>query len=322
MRERIAIGLLVAALAGCDAAPPAVHLGTPAGPYRLAMTLTPAAPVPAAPAQIALTLTQEPAHTPVADPQIVHERALHTFIVARDFSSFAHLHHEDFAPRTDAERSAGVFHFPYVFPHAGDYRVVSEFVHRDRAWSKRFDLRIGGRTAPPAAPAAADLARERRVGTYVATLSVSPAQPVAGHEVELVVTLARDDRPVSDLKLWLGAETHLALWREDGAHFGHSHSYTPAMARMMEAMQSHRMDAAHSAAMMLEMMKLPATLEYPGPRVPVRHTFPAPGRYRLFFQFAPGGESLVLPFALDVAADDGRLDTHIDSIVKLAGAIP
>ena len=65
-----------------------------------------------------------------------------------------------------------------------------------------------------------------------------------------------------------------------------------------------------------------AALEYPGPRVPVRHTFPSAGRYRLFFQFAPGGEVLLVPFVLDVVADDGRVDTRIESIVKLAGAAP
>lgn len=313
--------LLLTALGGCDEAPPAAHIGSPDGPYRLALSLSPPAPPPATEALLEFALTQGPDRVPVADPQIVHERALHTFIVARDFTSFAHLHHEDFAPRTDAERADGRFRFPYVFPHAGDYRIVSEFVHRDRAWSKRFDLHIGEREAARA-PAAADLARERRVGPYTATLDVSPAVPVAGHEAELVVTLARDGRPVENLALWLGAETHLAIWREDGEHFGHAHSYTAAMARMMSAMQSHRMDAAHTAAMMLEMMKQPATLEYPGPRVPVRHTFPSAGRYRLFFQFAPGGEVLLVPFVLDVVADDGRVDTRIESIVKLAGAAP
>lgn len=323
MRERrgALVVALVAALAGCGEAPPAARIGTPDGPYRLALSLSPPAPPPATEALLEFTLTQGPAQAPVTDPQIVHERALHTFIVARDFTSFAHLHHEDYTPRTDAEREGGRFRFPYVFPHAGDYRVVSEFVHRDRAWSKRFDLRIGEVEAATA-PAAADLARERRVGPYTATLAVSPAVPVAGHEAELVVTLARDGRPVENLALWLGAETHVAIWREDGEQFGHTHSYTSAMARMMAAMQSHRMDAAHTAAMMLEMMKLPATLEYPGPRVPVRHTFPTAGRYRLFFQLAPGGESLVLPFALDVVVDDGRVDTRVESIVKLAGAAP
>ncbi len=309
---------VVFALAGCGERAPATRIGAPDGPYRLTLVLAPSAPAPGEHTALEFTLTQGPERKPVADPQIVHERALHTFIVARDFSSFAHLHHEDFAALTDEDRARGRFRFPYVFPQAGDYRIVSEFVHRDRAWSKRFDLRIGD-ADEVATPAASDLARERRIGPYVATLAVSPAQPVADHEAELVIGLTRDGRPVDDLQLWLGAETHVAVWREDGEEFGHTHSYTAAMARMMESMQGHRMDAAHSAAMMLEMMKLPTKLEYPGPQVPVRHRFPSAGRYRIFFQLAPGGESLVVPFVLDVVADDGRRDTRIDSIVKPTG---
>ncbi len=309
---------LVVALTGCGERAPATRIGAPDGPYRLTLTLTPPDPAPGADTALELALTQGPERKPVADPQIVHERALHTFIVARDFSSFAHLHHEDFAALTDEDRARGRFHFPYVFPQAGDYRIVSEFVHRDRAWSKRFDLRVGD-VSKSATPAVVDLARERQVGPYVATLAVSPTQPVADHEAELVIGLTRDGRPVDDLQLWLGAETHVAVWREDGEEFGHTHSYTAAMARMMASMQGHRMDAAHSAAMMLEMMKLPAKLEYPGPLVPVRHRFPSAGRYRIFFQLAPGGEPLVVPFVLDVVADDGDRDTRIASIVQPAG---
>lgn len=251
----------------------------------------------------------------MSDLQIVHERALHTFIVARDFSSFAHLHHEDHAPRTADDIAAGRFEFPYRFPREGDYRVVSEFVHRDRSWSRRFDLAIGRGGTKGAAPA--DLSRTRRVGDYSATLTSSPAVPVAGHEAELVLDLMRDGAPVTDLALWLGAEVHMAIWREDGEHFGHTHSYTPEMARMMATMHA---DGAHSAAMMLKMMAAPARLAYPGPRVPARHVFPTPGTYRLFCQLAPGGEAVVFPFAVSVVADDGNVDTRVESIVPLAAA--
>lgn len=312
---RGALLALVIGLGGCGDETPSQHIGTPDGPYRLALAVTPPVPAVGQTTTLEFTLTHGAGRTPVGDPQIVHERALHTFIVARDFSSFAHLHHEDFAPLTDADRARGRFRFPYAFPRAGDYRIVSEFVHRERAFSRRFDLRVGDGGTEPVAPA--DTARSRDVGAFTARLATSPAHPVAGHEAELVIELTRDGMPVRDLALWLGAEAHVAIWREDGEGFGHTHSYTAAMARMMASMQQHRMDAGHSAAMMLEMMAQPATLEYPGPRVPVRHTFPTPGRYRLFFQLAPGGAPLVVPFVLDVVADDGQADTRMESIVRV-----
>jgi len=307
------LGAALLGLAGCGEPAPAPLEGSPAGPYRLTLTLDPPLPQPGTDTLLNFELTQRANAEPVRDLQIVHERALHTFIVARDFSSFAHLHHEDFGPIDEVDRNAGRQRFAYRFPAAGDYRIVSEFTHRDRSWSKRFDLRVGD--AAPPTPRPVDLARTRRIGRYEARLAVSPAQPVAGHEAELVLELHRDGTPVTDLALWLGAEAHVAVWRSDGEQFGHAHSYTPDMARMMAAMQGHRMDAAHSAAMMLKMMSAPPRLVYPGPVIPVRHVFPTQGRYHVFMQCAPGGESLVVPFTVEVLPDDGTADTTMRTIV-------
>jgi len=300
---------VVATLAGCAPESVPVLEGSPAGPYRLTLRFAPTPPRPAVATRLAFDLTHTANGAPVQDLQVVHERALHTFIVARDFSSFAHLHHEDFAPLA-ASTGGATFEFPYTFPAAGDYFIVCEFTHRDRTWTKRFDFRVGdpaGRPTPRV-----DLARTRTVGAYTATLRSSPDRPVAGHEVELVLDIAREGVPVTDLRLLLGAEVHVAVWRLDGAHFGHTHSYTPAMARMMREMAGH---AGHSAAMMLKLMSQPAELVYPGPRVPIRFTFPEPGVYKLFLQCAPGGESVVFPFTLEALAPGAELPTAIDSIV-------
>ena len=310
------LGALSGLLGGCgEQAPPPLE-GSPAGPYRLILTLDPPRPTTDHDTDLAFRLIHSGNGQPVTDLQIVHERSLHTFIVARDFSSFAHLHQDDFVPVTAPERMDGRQHFPYRFPAQGSYRIVSEFVHRDRSWSKRFDVQVGPGAALRAA--APDFARERQVGPYHAVMSTSPARPVAGHETELVFELSRDGRPVTDLALWLGAEAHVAIWRSDGEFFGHTHSYTPEMARMMATMQGHRMDAAHSAAMMLKMMAAPPRLVYPGPVIPVRHVFPSAGTYHLFVQCAPGGASLVLPFVVAVVADDGQADTRLQSIVEVS----
>lgn len=298
-------------LAACGEETPAVREGVPAGPYRLTLAFEPADPQPGATTQVTLTLTRTATGEPVRDLQIVHERALHTFIVARDFSAFAHLHQEDFAPAGAAPDARGRFTFPYVFPHAGPYRILSEFTHRDRTWTQQFEFDVG--TFEPLASPQIDLARERDVEGYRARLGVAPVQPVAGHEAELVLELSRGDAPVTDLQLLLGAEVHVASWRSDGAHFGHTHSYTPQMAAMMRDMAGH--PGGHSAAMMLKMMSAPTTLVYPGPRIPIRITFPEPGIYHLFLQCAPGGRSVVFPFQVEVAAYREGMPTAFESIV-------
>ena len=287
--------------------------GTPPGPYRLTLEFAPAKPLPRTKTQLTFRLTHATNEAAVQDLQIIHERALHTFIIARDFSSFAHLHHDDFAPLTARDLAHGRFTFPYTFPQAGHYRIVNEFTHRDRTWMKQFDFTVG--TASTVPSVTIDLRRQRVVAGYRATLSVSPAILVAGYEAELVLNLTRDHQPVTDLQLLLGAEVHVALWRIDGEHFGHTHSYTPQMAAMMRAMAEHA--GQHSAAMMLKMMSAPASLVYPGPRIPIRYTFPEPGVYQLFLQCAPGGVPKVFPFMLEVVAHRDGMDTALDTIVPV-----
>ena len=158
-----------------------------------------------------------------------------------------------------------------------------------------------------------DLAREKAVADYQATLALSPPVAIAGYETELILDLTHEHQPVTDLQLLLGAEVHVALWRIDGEHFGHTHSYTPQMAAMMRAMAGH--SGTHSAAMMLKMMSAPAKLVYPGPRIPIRYTFPTPGTYQLFLQCAPGGVTTVFPFMVEVVAYRAGLDTVINTIV-------
>lgn len=310
-------GLLLA-LAGCGDAPAPLE-GRPEGPYRLLLTLDPSPPVPGRDTRFTFQVSRTADRTPVADLQRIHERYLHTFIVARDFSSFAHLHHEDFVPLTAEDLAHGTFRFSYRFPQAGAYRVQSDFTHRDRSWSKQFDVAVG---APGPSPVVAlDAAREQGVGDYRARLATSPEVPVAGQEAELVFTLSKNHEPVQNLQLLLGAEVHVAVWRLDGTQFGHTHSYTPQMAAMMAQMAGHTMSPEHSAAMMLKMMSLPATLEYPGPVVPVRHTFPEPGDYVLFAQFAPGGKDTTFRFMLHVAPGGGE-SPPLRSIVVPAASSP
>jgi len=297
---------------GCGDGAPEVLEATPSGPYRLTLAFDPAPPRPGIATQLTLSLSHSASGAPVSDLQIVHERALHTFIIARDFSSFAHVHQEDFGTLSEAQRRAAQFTFPYSFPRAGPYRIVSEFTHRDRGWMKQFDFDVGDYGDVPPAPRI-DLTRVREVEEYTATLAVSPAQPVAGHETELVVALARHQVPVTNLALLLGAEVHVALWRIDGEHFGHTHSFTPRMAKMMREMAGH--GGGHSAAMMLEMMSAPAELVYPGPRVPIRFTFPTPGTYQVFIQCAPGGKVVVFPFMVEAVPYRAGLPTTLDTIV-------
>ncbi|MFT4564894.1 MAG: hypothetical protein ACI9BW_004664 [Gammaproteobacteria bacterium] len=305
---------LANALSGCGSPEPTIIEGRPQGPYRMTFEAQPANPAPQQKTLLTERITLRRDGTPVRDLQVLHERVIHNFIVNLNFTSFAHIHHEDFAEIGEADLNDATLRFPYAFPGRGRYRIVSEFTHRNRSWTKHFDIAVGD---PPGAPnVQVDLAREISRGRYRASLSVSPTIPVAGFETELVLKLARDDKPVTDLELILGSEAHVALWRTDGQQFGHTHSYTPHMAAMMARMHDRTIDpqtrAKAMTEMMIEMSNMPSELVFKGPHVPLRFVFAEPGTYAVFVQCAPGGTAEVFDFMLEVEAYRDGMTTDID----------
>ena len=54
--------------------------------------------------------------------------------------------------------------------------------------------------------------------------------------------------------------------------------------------------------MMVQLMCLDAELVFPGPKVPIKYVFPAPGRYVVFLEVAPETTPRVFKFGLEVTA--------------------
>lgn len=316
----VGLSWLLLGLAGCEHSTEQYLIGQPARPFRLALTLSPFQPRVGQEVSLTFRLTDGDAQRPLVPLQILHERVLHTFIVSRDLSVFAHTHHEDFFPLRPQDLATATFHFPHTFPTAGEYMIVSEFTYMDRSWLKQFRFPVigpkqGQRLAPQAE---SGVVREKDFGPYRVTLRASPDPPVAGHEVELVCEFSRDGSPVTDLGLYLGTEVHMASWRLDGEHFGHQHTYTPEMAAMMRMMRDDELTPKMKAqmdAMMVQLMSGPAKQRYYGPKIPIHHVFAAPGLYKLFFETAPGGKRLVTDFIVRVVEYNEGVDTAIQSIV-------
>ena len=318
--QRALLVSLVAANLGCRRAQETVLVGQPSGPYRLELSVEP--PQLRVGQEVFLTyrVTDATTHQPLRDLQVLHERILHTFIVSRNFRTFVHTHHEDFFPLTPQDLATATFHYPHVFPHPGAYLIAGEFTHKDRSWVKQFTLTVSGEGTQDTVEE--DLGREKSFGQYQVSLRTSPDPPVVGHDTELVCHLTRKGVPVSDLGLYLGTEVHLAAWRLDGEHFGHQHTYTPEMAAMMAMMRDHTSDPNLMARMMVQLMRGPAKQVYRGPDLPVHHVFPAPGVYKLFFECAPRGKTLVADFMVKVAEYNEGIDTTVHSIVPLSDSPP
>jgi hypothetical protein len=301
MRPRLLLvaAAVVIATAGCrrDGDTSSVLIGRPAGPYRATLRLEPDHPRAGDASTVILAIEDARTSKPVSDLQVVHERMVHSFLVSRDFRHFAHTHHEDFAALRPEDVAAATFRYPHVFPFSGGYELVIEFTHRDRTWIKRFDFVVGEEAA--VTPPRLEPRREAKSGGYRFSLSVDPDPPVAGKEARLVCRIeTAAGEPVTDLEMVLGSEVHLATWRNDGEHFGHTHAWTPEMAAMMSEMAAMGHDT--SPGMSAMMMATPAVQHFHGPEVPLRHVFPEPGDYAIFLDLAPGGRRTVADFALRV----------------------
>jgi hypothetical protein len=318
--QRVLLAGLLTLLNGCGDEQPTVIEGYPRDPYRMSLQLTPSHPIAGEETSLTWTLNNARTGKPVDDLQIVHERIVHNFIVNLDFSSFAHIHHEDFRALTEQDKRSATYSLPYRFPTAGHYRIVSDFTHRGRNWTKNFDVEVTG--TPRVSPAPIDLSRERLIDGYRATLQVSPDPIPSEHEVELILNLSQDGVAVTDLGMVLGSEVHVAVWRDDGQYFGHTHSYTAHMAAMMQAIRAQNPDpATHTrllADVMAQMMSMPSLQEFRGPQIPIHYVFPTAGIYHVFLQCAPGGQARVFHFTLKVEAFHEGMDTRIQSLLDKA----
>ena len=298
-----AAALAFIVLAGCSDPVETSWTGRPDGPYRMTVSATPA-PIPVAqPTRLVTRLRHAKDDTPVTGLPVIHERVVHNFIVNLDFSSFAHIHHEDFGALTAGDLAAAEFTFPYTFPTPGSYRMVSEFTHGGRTWTKHFDFEAG--PGAPAPQPALSAASEASSGAYNARLHSVPAVPRAGYETQLTMRLQHGTQPVTDLAMHLGSELHVAVWRADGTHFGHTHTWTPHMEAMTRRMHDRDASPQARARAMLEamqqMMSMPAEQVFHGPELPFHLVFPTPGTYVIFAQAAPAGKPRVFRFVVEVA---------------------
>ena len=302
-RKQTLVVIALLFLCACADKAPTLLEGRPGGPYRLTLSVEPARPRVGEETALTFQLTYRKTGKPVTDLQLAHERLMHNFITDLEFQSFAHIHHEDFAPISATEREQGRLRFSYVFPRVGTFRVVSEFAHRNRNWLKHFDIEVAGASPQPA------IERHGLVdhnGEYTARLLVDGKGARVGLETALEIHIDKDGAPVENLALYLGSELHGAVWRDDGRHFGHLHSYTPRVAAIMRYAHDRGVAAADRGAriaeMLVQLMCLEAELVFNGPVVPIRYVFPEPGRYIMFAQLAPGGEPRVFRFAIELGA--------------------
>jgi len=211
---------------------------------------------------------------------ISHERLLHIVIISEDFSSFAHIHPEDFGQITAEMRKDARYPVRYTFPKAGRYLIAVDAAVQEAPVSKQFYVTVEGE--PKAGSLSTDLSQKKSVGEYVVSLKSMPEKIRAGEKTALRFEIMRNGEPVKDLEQYLGAPMHLAIVMTDLNSFVHAHGDVPGASHIHAG-------HIHGAA----------KTNY-GPEIGSEVVFPRKGIYKIFSQVQDHGKVIIFDFMVGV----------------------
>jgi hypothetical protein len=214
---------------------------------------------------------------PVSDEQIknfaiMHDMPFHLFVVSQDFEHFDHIH-------PDQEKD-GSFSIETVLPQPGYYKIFCDFFPVGGSPQvAHLNLVTAGYKGDLAGSIAKLVPDQTLVKTVEGTrfeLTLDPEKPFAGKPAELKYKLfdAKSNKPVSDLKPYLGAWGHTLILSADASDYLHSHP--------------------------TEM--IPDDVDRNGlegkPEVDFETFFPHPGPYRIWSQFMRGDKLITVSFTV------------------------
>jgi hypothetical protein len=226
---------------------------TPATQAKLTVpeTIAPNAPIP-----LAINI-QDSTGQPIDRFDVTHEKLMHLIVVSDDLQFFAHLHPD--------YRDNGRFSVAATLPKAGEYTIFSDYKPTGRSTQvSTLKVQVPGSSSPATD---VNFTRSQTVSNTNVNLQL-PSQTVkAGEQVAVAFDL-RDDknRPVTDLRPYLGELGHLVIVRQQG-------SLTSA-----DYIHAHAIKAKN-----------------PG-QVNFTTNFPKPGLYKLWGQFDRNGEIVTADF--------------------------
>lgn len=195
-----------------------------------------------------------------------HERRLHLIVVRRDMAGFQHVH-----PTMAAD---GTWVVALDLTRPGAYRVFADFMIGGTQRTLGADLFVPGAFAPR------PVAAPRRTATVAGrSVAIATRGVRAAAEGRVAFAVERDGHAV-ELQPYLGANGHLVALREGDLAYLHVHPVEggsePGHADGSSGDEPHGNEVAFAA------------------------TFPTPGRYRLFLDFATDDEVHTAPFTIEV----------------------
>jgi len=180
--------------------------------YHLHLDVTPRPVKPGQPANLTFEIHDPWKDRQVTNFQIVHEKLFHMFVVSQDLQVFLHNH-----PTLGTD---GNFHYEYVFPKSGMYRILGDF-YPDGATPQLITKTI---FVPGPAPKAVPLARDyspKDAENMNVELTTDPPQPISGFKTQVYFRV----KPAEGLEKYLAAWGHMLAASDDLIDMIHEHPF-------------------------------------------------------------------------------------------------
>ena len=149
---------------------------------------------------------------PVTNFQVVHEKLFHMFVVSQDLEVFLHNH-----PTLGSDKN---FHYQYVFPKPGMYRILGDF-YPDGATPQLITKTV---IVPGPAPKRASLTRDyspKDAENMTVELTTDPPQPISGFKTQIYFRV----KPADGLEKYLAAWGHMLAASDDLIDMIHEHPF-------------------------------------------------------------------------------------------------
>ncbi|MEV4018943.1 hypothetical protein AB0J35_51515 [Nonomuraea angiospora] len=240
--------------------PPDAMLGRPNA--QAMIEVLPDKPRPGSEFRLRMELFDGSTGRPVDDLAEHHAALLHVVVTSQNGSYFRHVHPIRTAP--------GTYEVRLRAQEEGRHRVYAEFERADAGGQQvTGEFTVGGPArASDGVPAIASAA----LGDAPVT---EPARPVAGRPAR--VTL---DTGVNGLQPWLGMAGHLIVRSQDGGYLGHVHE---------------------AGSMVAGSQRVPdESVAGYEPRLGFTFSFPRPGQYLAWIQYAKDYKIVTVPYTIEV----------------------
>jgi hypothetical protein len=206
-------------------------------------------------------LIKDKHNKPIKEFETVSTKKMHLVVVSKDLSYFAHIH--------PTFKGNGRFEITTKFPAGGDYKLIAEMTPVGASDYSIEDhwLTVQG-TPPTPKPIVPEEKRTKIIDGTKITLSFDEKlESKKNIDMNFTLSDAATNKPIKNLKPYLGTVGHAVAIDKDVNQFMHIHPLYP---------------------------------KGKGPKVVFMTYFPTKGIYKVWGQFNVNGHILTVPFAVNV----------------------